>query len=369
MVCRKLVVSIGLILALCSQLADGRSFLDRFQKLSTVKKSEIPLPKQLQLPRSQPKGLFDWSGDEESIKELRLASISLIKTALSIAMYGMAWTWFKKSLCGSLGSVSDFLRSQGVGVNTTGNVSMADIQPYIMPNSTFSEEETAVLCQFQLPSGIESSLDDLGGLQEIKQNMLEQFFVADKSAEPVDDASTLSPEGSSWWKTEVFESKHSALLFGPPGCGKTSLVRGLCRKLDCPMLAVTPSMIQHQYFGESTKQVRAIFSAAKKLTRCVIFIDELDALFSARKRDDQSFERSVKTECMHPPFAIEMVCLCCSDISMVSIRSYPSVGYIVAQRKPSRCIRVWRNQPSSRPRSGDIATIRAFVSTSAPRRP
>lgn len=160
-----------------------------------------------------------------------------------------------------------------------------------------------------MPNRIDEAIDDLGGLVAVKDSILQQFFVANDSPQVVIDSSRIvqSPERSIWWKDEVFESKHSALLFGPPGCGKTSLVRGLCRKFDCPMLEVTPSMVQHSYFGESTKAIRAIFSVAKKLTRCVIFFDEVDALFSARKRDDQSFERSLKTECTY--LIIEPACL------------------------------------------------------------
>ena len=90
------------------------------------------------------------------------------------------------------------------------------------------------------------------------------------------------------------------LLFGPPGTGKTLVVRALAKEAGCRMLVVSPSDIMDmvgpatpffcpltndivcQYVGEGEKLVRAVFSLARRLSPCVVFIDELDALFGAR---------------------------------------------------------------------------------------
>ncbi|KAH6918662.1 ATPase [Coprinopsis sp. MPI-PUGE-AT-0042] len=72
------------------------------------------------------------------------------------------------------------------------------------------------------------------------------------------------------------------LLFGPPGTGKTLTVRALAREAGCRMLVITPSDIMDMYVGEAEKLVRATFSLARRLSPCVVFLDELDALFGAR---------------------------------------------------------------------------------------
>ncbi|KAH7107488.1 AAA-domain-containing protein [Auriculariales sp. MPI-PUGE-AT-0066] len=73
-----------------------------------------------------------------------------------------------------------------------------------------------------------------------------------------------------------------ALLFGPPGTGKTLLVRALARESGARMMIVTSSDVMDMYVGEGEKLVRAVFSIARKLSPCVVFLDELDALFGAR---------------------------------------------------------------------------------------
>ncbi|OJT03134.1 ATPase family AAA domain-containing protein 1 [Trametes pubescens] len=77
-------------------------------------------------------------------------------------------------------------------------------------------------------------------------------------------------------------SMTGCLLFGPPGTGKTLVVRALAKEAGCRMLVVSPSDIMDMYVGEGEKLVRAVFSLARRLSPCVVFVDELDALFGAR---------------------------------------------------------------------------------------
>lgn len=72
------------------------------------------------------------------------------------------------------------------------------------------------------------------------------------------------------------------LLFGPPGTGKTLVVRALAKEAGCRMLAISPSDVMDMYVGEGEKLVRSVFTLARRLAPCVVFIDEIDALFGAR---------------------------------------------------------------------------------------
>ncbi|KAH7889284.1 hypothetical protein F5I97DRAFT_497878 [Phlebopus sp. FC_14] len=72
------------------------------------------------------------------------------------------------------------------------------------------------------------------------------------------------------------------LLFGPPGTGKTLVVRALAKEAGCRMLMISPSDVMDMYVGEGEKLVRAVFSLARRLSPCVVFLDEIDALFGAR---------------------------------------------------------------------------------------
>ncbi|KAK0385598.1 hypothetical protein NLU13_6775 [Sarocladium strictum] len=75
---------------------------------------------------------------------------------------------------------------------------------------------------------------------------------------------------------------NGCLLYGPPGTGKTMLAKAVAKDSGANMLELSGATINDKYVGESEKLIRAVFTLAKRLSPCVIFIDEADALLANR---------------------------------------------------------------------------------------
>lgn len=77
------------------------------------------------------------------------------------------------------------------------------------------------------------------------------------------------------------------LLYGPPGTGKTMLAKAVAHESGANMLEISGASINDKWVGETEKLTRAVFTLAKKLSPCVIFIDEADALLANRSSMSQ----------------------------------------------------------------------------------
>ncbi len=78
------------------------------------------------------------------------------------------------------------------------------------------------------------------------------------------------------------------LLYGPPGSGKTLLARAVAAEAGVPFLSVSGSSFQEKFAGVGASRVRRLFAEGKKLSPCIIFIDEIDALGRQRGRSNDS---------------------------------------------------------------------------------
>lgn len=78
----------------------------------------------------------------------------------------------------------------------------------------------------------------------------------------------------------------SLLLYGPPGTGKTQIARALATESGLSFMAVTTADIKKTNPGESGKLVQILFERARSQSPCLLFIDEIDIVTTARTATD-----------------------------------------------------------------------------------
>jgi cell division protease FtsH len=104
----------------------------------------------------------------------------------------------------------------------------------------------------------------------------------------VDDAKAELGEIVQFLKNPVYFSRlggqlpKGVLLSGPPGNGKTLLARAIAGEAGVPFFSEAGSAFTEMYVGVGAARVRDLFKRAKKHAPCIVFIDEVDAVGSAR---------------------------------------------------------------------------------------
>jgi hypothetical protein len=120
------------------------------------------------------------------------------------------------------------------------------------------------------------------------------------------------------------------LFVGPPGTGKTSTARALSNWLCLPLVEVKLSMITSQYLGETSKNIDKAFDLAKRLSPCILFIDEFDFVAKTRTSEDHgALKRAVNTLLK----AIDEVSLVEHGVLLISATNHPQLLDYAAWRR------------------------------------
>ncbi|MGB6205880.1 AAA family ATPase [Mycobacterium sp.] len=120
------------------------------------------------------------------------------------------------------------------------------------------------------------TLDDIGDMAATKQALTEAVLW------PLQHPDTFARLG--------VQPPRGVLLYGPPGCGKTYVVRALASTGRLSVHAVKGSELMDKWVGSSEKAVRELFARARDSAPSLVFLDEVDALTPRR---GQSFDSGV----------------------------------------------------------------------------
>jgi hypothetical protein len=135
-----------------------------------------------------------------------------------------------------------------------------------------SRHEKKLLSGVVLPNDIKTTFDDIRAPKE--------------TIDAVKTLTTLSlirPEAFSYGVLAT-DKIPGLLLYGPPGTGKTLLAKAVAKESGATVLEVSGADLNDMFVGEGEKNVKAVFSLAKKLSAdrpCVVFIDEVKFIILA----------------------------------------------------------------------------------------
>ncbi|MDT0350826.1 AAA family ATPase [Pseudonocardia charpentierae] len=118
------------------------------------------------------------------------------------------------------------------------------------------------------------TLDQVGDMVEVKQALTEAVLWPLRYPDSFARLGVDPPRG--------------VLVYGPPGCGKTFLLRALAGTGQLNVLAVKGAELLDKYVGESERAVRELFRRAGDASPALVFLDEVDALAPRRGQSSDS---------------------------------------------------------------------------------
>ncbi len=129
--------------------------------------------------------------------------------------------------------------------------------------------------QMITPDKLKGSMDDLIGMEDIKQEVLHlEDMIRNRDL----------------YQEHNIDKPFNVMLTGPAGTGKTKLVGYLAKRLNIPLIQASGSALESGYVGGGSKALNALYRKACAKGKCIIFLDEGQSLFMPRGRSEKKWE-------------------------------------------------------------------------------
>lgn len=134
-----------------------------------------------------------------------------------------------------------------------------------------------------LPENLQSLLRETDPQRRLKDLVLPRL-VSNEIREFVEEVSQIA-----LLRAHSLEPRHTVMLVGPPGTGKTSLASAIATELALPFLTVRYDGLVGSYLGETASRLQQIVEYVSR-TPCVLFFDEFDSVGKERSDEHETGE-------------------------------------------------------------------------------
>jgi transitional endoplasmic reticulum ATPase len=123
-------------------------------------------------------------------------------------------------------------------------------------------------------------LDSVAGMNDLKRLLINDVI-----------GPLLNPEKYHKFRLSI---PNGILLYGPPGCGKTFIVKKLAEELSYNMFELNPSAVATPYVHGAVGNIAKVFEMARMGAPAIVFIDEIEGLIP--KREELGAHADIKRE-------------------------------------------------------------------------
>ncbi|PFH37622.1 ATP-dependent metallopeptidase HflB subfamily protein [Besnoitia besnoiti] len=149
------------------------------------------------------------------------------------------------------------------------------------------------------PDQVKTTFNDVKGCDEVKKEV-EEVVAYLKSPGKFTAMGARLPKG--------------ILLQGPPGTGKTLLARAIAGEAGVPFIHASGSEFEEMFVGVGASRLRQLFAEARRVSPCILFIDEIDALGGKRTLTENKHHRQTLNQLLteldgfKPSDGVTLVC-------------------------------------------------------------